>query len=162
MPGAAAPNQPFDRRRHLGRQKQPAGLLVPWVMAISARRRQRAPGATCSTVAWLDTRPGAVSGGGCVRRCTTTLAELTAQSCANDLLHHGPQASTLPVCGGSGAMNGHLMGRLQTLPAAVLSSTERSLPPLPEVEATAFAWLARKTGAAGKLACKNWQGAGRP
>ena len=73
-----------------------------------------------------------------------TLAELTAQSCAAELLRHGPQAAELVVCGG-GAFNMHLMQRLAALlpGIAVLSSAERGLPPQP-VEGAAFAWLARK------------------
>ena len=74
-----------------------------------------------------------------------TLTELTAQSCAHALRTTAPDCSTLVVCGG-GALNTHLMQRLaHHLPGCqVLSSEERGLPPL-QVEATAFAWLARQT-----------------
>jgi anhydro-N-acetylmuramic acid kinase len=73
-----------------------------------------------------------------------TLTEYTARVCANDLHRHARDARTLIVCGG-GALNAHLMARLQAaLPGvAVESSSEHGLPPL-QVEATAFAWLARK------------------
>ena len=74
-----------------------------------------------------------------------TLTEFTARACVNDVLRHAPQATELVVCGG-GALNGLLMQRLQAgLPKMrVLSSTERGMPPL-QVEAAAFAWLARQT-----------------
>lgn len=74
-----------------------------------------------------------------------TLTEFTALACANDVLRHAHFAKELIVCGG-GALNGFLMERLQAaLPnCKVLSSTERGMPPL-QVEATAFAWLARQT-----------------
>jgi anhydro-N-acetylmuramic acid kinase len=74
-----------------------------------------------------------------------TLAELTAHACAADAQRHEPKLARLIVCGG-GALNGHLMRRLGAmLPRAhVISSAEAGLPPL-QVEATAFAWLARKT-----------------
>jgi anhydro-N-acetylmuramic acid kinase len=74
-----------------------------------------------------------------------TLTEFTARACVNDVLKHAAQASELIVCGG-GALNGLLMQRLQAgLPQVrVLSSAERGMPPL-QVEATAFAWLARQT-----------------
>ena len=74
-----------------------------------------------------------------------TLTEFTARACVNDVLRHAAQASELIVCGG-GALNGLLMQRLQAgLPQVrVLSSAERGMPPL-QVEATAFAWLARQT-----------------
>ena len=74
-----------------------------------------------------------------------TLTEFTASVCARDALRHQPDLRRLIVCGG-GALNGHLMRRLAALlPAAqVSSSADWGLPPL-QVEATAFAWLARKT-----------------
>lgn len=73
-----------------------------------------------------------------------TLTELTARACAADVDRHASGLRRLIVCGG-GALNGHLMRRLQALlPAAtVISSAEAGLPPL-QVEAAAFAWLARK------------------
>jgi anhydro-N-acetylmuramic acid kinase len=74
-----------------------------------------------------------------------TLTELTAVACAADALRHEPGLRRLIVCGG-GALNAHLLGRLKALlpQAQVASSAEFGLPPL-QVEATAFAWLARKT-----------------
>lgn len=73
-----------------------------------------------------------------------TLAELTASACAADVLRHGHgKVKELVVCGG-GALNDHLMARIGALlpGVAVLSSAERGLPPQ-QVEAAAFAWLAR-------------------
>jgi anhydro-N-acetylmuramic acid kinase len=60
-------------------------------------------------------------------------------------LRYANGAKELIVCGG-GALNGFLMERLQVaLPnCKVLSSADRGMPPL-QVEATAFAWLARQT-----------------
>jgi anhydro-N-acetylmuramic acid kinase len=74
-----------------------------------------------------------------------TLTELTACVCAAGVESYGLDSQQLLVCGG-GAFNAHLMRRLQVhLPKVrVVSSNERGLPPL-QVEATAFAWLARKT-----------------
>jgi anhydro-N-acetylmuramic acid kinase len=74
-----------------------------------------------------------------------TLTEFTAQACVNDVLRHAPDTSELIVCGG-GALNGLLMERLQAglTKIRVLSSAERGMPPL-QVEAAAFAWLARQT-----------------
>lgn len=73
-----------------------------------------------------------------------TLAELTARTCAQGVQRHGLGAAMLVVCGG-GALNTDLMRRIQAMlpDVAVVSSSERGLPPL-EVEATAFAWLARR------------------
>jgi anhydro-N-acetylmuramic acid kinase len=74
-----------------------------------------------------------------------TLTEFTARACVSDVLRYAPQATELMVCGG-GALNGQLMARLQSgLPQLkVVSTAERGLPPL-QVEAAAFAWLARQT-----------------
>lgn len=72
-----------------------------------------------------------------------TLCEFTAQVCAQALQAHAPSAAELIVCGG-GALNSHLMSRMQhALPQInVVSSAERGLPAM-QVEAAAFAWLAR-------------------
>jgi anhydro-N-acetylmuramic acid kinase len=73
-----------------------------------------------------------------------TLTELTAQTCAHSVTQYAPGCSTLMVCGG-GALNLHLMDRLQAhLPQTrVVASDALGLPAL-QVEATAFAWLARQ------------------
>jgi anhydro-N-acetylmuramic acid kinase len=74
-----------------------------------------------------------------------TLTELTAQACAADLRRYGARSRCLIVCGG-GALNTLLMQRLQALlpGVEVVSSLRHGLPPL-QVEAAAFAWLARKS-----------------
>jgi len=74
-----------------------------------------------------------------------TLTELTASSCVADLQRHGADCTRLIVCGG-GALNLRLMQRLQALlpGCEVVSSAQEGLPPL-QVEAAAFAWLARRT-----------------
>jgi len=75
----------------------------------------------------------------------STLTELTASACAESVNRYAVGSKNLIVCGG-GAFNGHLMRRLQVhLPLVqVTSSQGHGLPPL-QVEACAFAWLARKT-----------------
>jgi len=73
-----------------------------------------------------------------------TLTELTARACAASAASYQNQSEMLAVCGG-GAFNAHLMARLQALlPALRVETTEtHGLPPL-QVEAAAFAWLARQ------------------
>ena len=73
-----------------------------------------------------------------------TLTELTAASCADAVRRWGRGGSALLVCGG-GALNAYLMQRIAALlpGVAVGSTADRGLPPL-EVEAAAFAWLARQ------------------
>lgn len=73
-----------------------------------------------------------------------TLAELSARGAVDALRRHAPQTRLLLVCGG-GAYNGHLMSRLTHLlglDSKVRSSAEVGVPP-EQVEALAFAWLAR-------------------
>lgn len=72
-----------------------------------------------------------------------TLAELTASVCADDLRHHAAEAGELLVCGG-GALNRHLVQRLAALlpGISVVPTDEKGLPSM-QVEACAFAWLAR-------------------
>ena len=83
-----------------------------------------------------------------------TLTEFTASTIATCLNSYGKSSKQLIVCGG-GALNGYLMQRLQALlpGVQVQSSAAHNLPPL-QVEAAAFAWLARQTvrGLPGNLA----------
>ena len=74
-----------------------------------------------------------------------TLTEFTARACITGASSYLKNSKELIVCGG-GAFNKHLMQRLQAgLPSLhVVSSSTHGLPPL-QVEAAAFAWLARQT-----------------
>lgn len=73
-----------------------------------------------------------------------TLTALTAHSCADAVRRFGLRSDALLVCGG-GALNTELMRQLQTLlpELRVESTASRGMPPL-QVEAAAFAWLARQ------------------
>jgi anhydro-N-acetylmuramic acid kinase len=72
-----------------------------------------------------------------------TLAELTARTVADALQCHAPQAAQVLVCGG-GAHNGHVMRRLAAaLPGCSVETTAAHGIAPTQVEATAFAWLAR-------------------
>lgn len=73
-----------------------------------------------------------------------TLCELTALSIAQDIRRHAPEAQELIVCGG-GAHNTQLMYRLKAhLPAVLVQSSDSCGLPPTQVEACAFAWLARQ------------------
>ena len=94
---------------------------------------------------WLDTHLAAAGARQRLRDqdVQATLAELTARTCAEACRRHAPKASELIVCGG-GAFNADLMARLglRLAPTPVVASGERGLP-ADQVEACAFAWLAR-------------------
>lgn len=88
-----------------------------------------------------------------------TLAAFTAHACCADVQRHARGLRKLIVCGG-GALNTDLMRRLQALlpGVQVLSSADAGLPPL-QVEAAAFAWLARKAVLREKLELTTTTGA---
>lgn len=79
-----------------------------------------------------------------------TLAELTARSVAQALADAGFRPDEILVCGG-GAYNGHLMRRIAACTGCTVRSTADEGAPPEQVEALAFAWLARcaVTGAPG-------------
>jgi anhydro-N-acetylmuramic acid kinase len=75
-----------------------------------------------------------------------TLAELTTVAVARALKSWGPGTTDLLVCGG-GAFNSDLMARLAMhLPAVRVATTAAASVAPDQVEALAFAWLAKAFG----------------
>jgi anhydro-N-acetylmuramic acid kinase len=94
---------------------------------------------------WLAARLG--SGSEPAGDVMSTLTELTARAAADALLQHAPGTTRLLVCGG-GAFNTYLMSRLHGLlghGVTVQSTGVAGVPP-DQVEALAFAWLAKAFG----------------
>ena len=73
-----------------------------------------------------------------------TLCELTARSITDAIKHYAPENQQTIVCGG-GAHNDALMGRLKSLSAHPVSSSESFGLDPDWLEALAFAWLAQQT-----------------
>jgi anhydro-N-acetylmuramic acid kinase len=156
--------------RHLGRSFDAEGAWAATGSTLPAlldnlladpffqRHPPKSTGRDLFNPGWLDSH---LRGGGAAAPADVqaTLAELTARVCSTDVLRHQPDLRTLIVCGG-GALNSHVMRRLQALlpGCQVCSSAERGLPPL-QVEATAFAWLARKHVMRERLALESVTGA---
>lgn len=136
--------QPFDADGAWAATGRVHAPLLAGLMAepFLARRPPKSTGRDLFNPDWLADR---MSGFEALppEDVQATLAEFTARAAVEALLREAPDCAELHVCGG-GALNGHLMRRLQALlPGVVVGSTAAlGLPPL-QVEAAAFAWLAR-------------------
>ena len=108
-----------------------------------AKAPPKSTGRDLFNVAWLESKLAALPGLP-PENVQSTLLELTIGRLVDCIVSYQLSSKITLVCGG-GALNTELMRRLELgLPAMrVMSSDELGLPPL-QVEATAFAWLARK------------------
>jgi anhydro-N-acetylmuramic acid kinase len=146
--------QPFDRD---GEWAAGGSVLPELLGALLAepyfsRLPPKSTGRDLFDAAWLE-RKLAPHANADPRDVQATLAELTATSIASDLLRYAPATEALWVCGG-GAHNGDLCHRLRArLPRVHMRSTQECGLSPTQIEAAAFAWLARAfvAGAAGNI-----------
>ncbi|MGH8831429.1 MAG: anhydro-N-acetylmuramic acid kinase, partial [Polaromonas sp.] len=137
--------QPFDA----GGAWAASGKLVPALLAslldepYFSKPLPKSTGRDLFSLAWLAEKlaPFAAERPEDIQH---TLTEFTASACIADVNSYGKDSKELIVCGG-GAFNQHLMQHLQAgLPSLRVSTSDlHGLPPL-QVEAAAFAWLARQ------------------
>ena len=138
--------QPFD----FAGQWAASGQLLPELLArlraepFFAKVPPKSTGRDLFNPAWLSACLGPAASAA-TADVQATLAEFTASVCASDVLRYAKDSKLLIVCGG-GALNDHLLARLRALLPGVEvdSSSKHGLPPQ-QVEAAAFAWLARST-----------------
>ena len=152
--------QPYDDQGQWAAGAQPDPALLRELLAdpYFALPPPKSTGRDLFNADWLAQRLAAFPQVA-PQRVQATLAELTARCCAEAVLRHEPGLRRLLVCGG-GALNTHLMRRLAALlrGAQVQSTEAAGLPPL-QVEAAAFAWLARKAVLREPLALQSTTGA---
>ncbi|MFM7506190.1 MAG: anhydro-N-acetylmuramic acid kinase [Rubrivivax sp.] len=124
------------------------GLVHPGLLAallsepFLAVPPPKSTGRDLFTPDWLQPRLAAVGGPLGAADVMATLAEFTATAAVQALRLQAPGSTQLVVCGG-GAFNAHLMQRLAALSGLpVVSSATLGVAP-DQVEALAFAWLAR-------------------
>nr|WP_316643518.1 anhydro-N-acetylmuramic acid kinase [uncultured Roseateles sp.] len=142
--------------RHLGQAYDANGAwaargqVLPELLAallaepFFANPPPRSTGRDLFNAAWLDASLARHAASASPQDVQATLLELSAVCVSQALQTYAPKAVELLVCGG-GVFNSTLMDRLQArLPKLqVLSTDQRGLPAM-QVEAAAFAWLARQ------------------
>lgn len=122
------------------------GLLLVELLADAYFRKPapKSTGRDLFNTDWLAQALARVGGTRAPADVQATLLELTARSAIDAIRHAAPGTKELLVCGG-GARNGALMARLAALwPGLVVASTDTAGLPAQQVEAAAFAWLARQ------------------
>lgn len=137
---------PFDPGGRLAASGKVSAPLLERMLAepYFAEAPPKSTGRDLFTAAWLDRVLAACAIAGSVEDVQATLAALTARTVADAIRRDCPGAQELLVCGG-GANNVDLLQRLATeLPSMSVATTDRVGVATGNVEAMAFAWLARE------------------
>jgi anhydro-N-acetylmuramic acid kinase len=137
--------QPFDRDGAWAASGRVDLTLLSRMQAepFFARTPPKSTGRDLFNPAWLAAMLASGPSSSNPADVQATLAELTAWAAASAIQSHAKDATRVLVCGG-GALNGHLMRSIAShlSQATVRPTDDQGLPPL-EVEAAAFAWLAK-------------------
>ena len=138
--------QPFDA----GGAWAASGKLIPKLLAglmdepYFSKPPPKSTGRDLFSLQWLATKLTAFSTVA-PEDIQNTLTEFTASACIAGVISYAKDSKQLIVCGG-GAFNGYLLKRLQAgLPGVRVSTSDAHGLPALQVEAAAFAWLARRT-----------------
>jgi len=137
---------PYDARGHWAASGQVDSVLLQRLLSepYFGRPPPKSTGRDLFQAGWLKAHLQGLRKTPAAADVQATLAELTARSVAEALQRHLPSAGGLWVCGG-GALNAHLLTRLaDLLPQLRVQTTETLGLPPQQVEAVAFAWLARE------------------
>jgi anhydro-N-acetylmuramic acid kinase len=122
------------------------GMLLVELMADAYFRKTppKSTGRDLFNADWLAHALARAGGTHAPADVQATLLELTARTAIDALRASAPATRELLVCGG-GARNGALMARLAALwPGLAVAATDSAGLPAQQVEAAAFAWLARQ------------------
>ncbi len=136
----------FDDDGRWAASGQVDGMLLVELMADAYFRKAppKSTGRDLFNSDWLAQALARAGGTRAPADVQATLLELTARSAIDALRSAAPDTRELLVCGG-GARNGALMGRLAALwPGLAVAATDTAGLPAMQVEAAAFAWLARQ------------------
>jgi len=137
---------PYDDDGRWAASGQVDGMLLVELMADAYFRKSppKSTGRDLFNADWLAQALARAGGTRAPADVQATLLELTARSAIDALRTAAPATRELLVCGG-GARNGALMARLAALwPGLAVAATDSAGLPAQQVEAAAFAWLARQ------------------
>ena len=137
---------PYDDDGRWAASGQVDGRLLAELLADAyfVRPPPKSTGRDLFNADWLAHALARAGGTRAPAHVQATLLELTARSAIDALRTSAPGTRELLVCGG-GALNGALMARLAALwPGLAVAATDSAGLPAMQVEAAAFAWLARQ------------------